>query len=318
MTENVETAVVPHQRLGDHLMMQVPLEVIRSRVDELQKFQEGLLKEGTDYGTVPGVDTPFLHKPGAEKLCLAYGLRPEFEVDDKSDWTLIPPRIDFNVKCVLIGQSDGEVRGQGVGNCNSWEVKYRYRHGRAICPVCEQEAIIKGKEEFGGGWVCWKKEGGCGTKFRPDHPDIQGGGKVLNQDVAEQKNTILKQAKKRAYVDAALTTTAASGIFTQDPEAVGGTSPDNKLKSPVKKKSKPKEVAPEPEVPTLETRIEAALSAFKALGVERETIESYFGRPPDEWDDGHLEVMTEKHYAIKNSNITARDAFSDEIVLGQT
>ena len=59
-------------------------------------------------------------------------------------------------------------------------------------------------------------------------------------------------------------------------------------------------------------------AAFKALGVERETIESYFGRPPDEWDDGHLEVMTEKHYAIKNSNITARDAFSDEIVLGQT
>ena len=39
---------------------------------------------------------------------------------------------------------------------------------RPLCPECGQPAIIKGKEEWGGGWVCWKKEGGCGAKFDSD------------------------------------------------------------------------------------------------------------------------------------------------------
>ncbi|KKM17042.1 hypothetical protein LCGC14_1679670, partial [marine sediment metagenome] len=40
--------------------------------------------------------------------------------------------------------------------------------GRLVCPECGQPTIIKGKEEWGGGWVCWKKEGGCGAKFDYD------------------------------------------------------------------------------------------------------------------------------------------------------
>jgi hypothetical protein len=35
------------------------------------------------------------------------------------------------------------------------------------CPKCGKAAVIKGKPEFGGGYVCWKREGGCGSKF-PD------------------------------------------------------------------------------------------------------------------------------------------------------
>lgn len=33
------------------------------------------------------------------------------------------------------------------------------------CPSCGQKAIIRGKAEYGGGFVCWKKMGGCGAKF---------------------------------------------------------------------------------------------------------------------------------------------------------
>jgi len=48
-----------------------------------------------------------------------------------------------------------------------------------ICPECAVPAIIKGKEEYGGGWLCYKKKGGCGAKFKdtafpvnnkPEHP----------------------------------------------------------------------------------------------------------------------------------------------------
>ena len=43
--------------------------------------------------------------------------------------------------------------------------------GRAkfqLCPLCGVSAVIKGKPEYGGGMLCWKKEGGCGNKFTDD------------------------------------------------------------------------------------------------------------------------------------------------------
>lgn len=39
---------------------------------------------------------------------------------------------------------------------------------RPKCPTCGANAIIKGKEEYGGGWLCFKKKGGCGDKFTDD------------------------------------------------------------------------------------------------------------------------------------------------------
>lgn len=37
------------------------------------------------------------------------------------------------------------------------------------CPVCGVVgAIIKGKPEYGGGWLCFQKKGGCGAKFQND------------------------------------------------------------------------------------------------------------------------------------------------------
>jgi hypothetical protein len=44
------------------------------------------------------------------------------------------------------------------------------------------------------------------------------GEKMENADIADTFNTVLKMAKKRAYVDGILSATAASDIFTQDIE----------------------------------------------------------------------------------------------------
>ncbi len=40
---------------------------------------------------------------------------------------------------------------------------------KAVCPACKADAMIKSKAEWGGGWVCFKKKGGCGTKW-PEGP----------------------------------------------------------------------------------------------------------------------------------------------------
>jgi hypothetical protein len=42
------------------------------------------------------------------------------------------------------------------------------RQEMRVCPVCGEKTIIKGKEQYGGGYVCWIKKGGCGSKFQDE------------------------------------------------------------------------------------------------------------------------------------------------------
>jgi hypothetical protein len=69
-------------------------------------------------------------------------------------------------------------------------------------------------------WYCNPKKGGCGAKINFNDPRIenQQHGKIENPDIADTYNTVLKMAKKRAYVDATITAAAASDMFTQDME----------------------------------------------------------------------------------------------------
>lgn len=41
-----------------------------------------------------------------------------------------------------------------------------------LCPNCGKDAIIKGREEYGGGWLCYKAKGGCGARFTIDPATI--------------------------------------------------------------------------------------------------------------------------------------------------
>lgn len=44
-----------------------------------------------------------------------------------------------------------------------------------VCPECGNAgAIIKGRPEYGGGWLCFKKKGGCGAQFRDDDSRFAG------------------------------------------------------------------------------------------------------------------------------------------------
>jgi hypothetical protein len=130
------------------------------------------------------------------------------------------------------------------------EGKYRFRKGSLACPECGKEStIIKGKKEYGGGWLCYKNKGGCGAKFKDEDPFItqQDTEKVEHDNPADYYNTVLKMAKKRAHVDAILTATAASDIFTQDiedmPEVINGEiiKPEANKESEIKKEQVPKD-----------------------------------------------------------------------------
>jgi len=228
MPEETKEIVVQNPERELMLAPVMDLKTAKARLAEFQQFIKEYLVEEEDYGVIPGTTKPTLYKPGADKLCELYGLADEYEVVgeySREDWSAIPPLFDYTIRCVLRSKRSGIAAASGMGSCNSYEGKYRWRDLKRKCPNCGQETVIKGKEEYGGGWICWKKEGrsnGCGMKFSDDDERIanQIVGRIENDDIATLKNTILKMAKKRAKVDATLSATRSSGIFTQDMEDI--------------------------------------------------------------------------------------------------
>lgn len=219
---------------------------IKGQVNRIQEVMQAVMQEGYHYGVIPGTQKPTLLKPGAEKLIVTFRLAPLLEVE----------RIDlgnnhreYQVKCTLVHIPTGRVFGEGIGSCSTLESKYRWRQGERLCPHCGRPTIIKGKAEYGGGWLCFARKGGCGAKFveRDEQITSQPVGRTENPDISDTWNTILKMAKKRALVDATLTATAASDIFTQD---IGDDEAEHAEPPPVA----PAAAAPQPLTATLPVR----------------------------------------------------------------
>jgi hypothetical protein len=192
------------------------VEDVVAQVTKIQRVMEATMKAGDHYGVIPGTDKPTLLKPGAEKLCLTFRLDPQYEVTPTSDGA----HLTVMSRCTLYHIPTGNRMGSGMGSCSTKESKYAYRKAARVCPVCGKDTIIRGKAEYGGGWLCFKKQGGCGAKYGDLDADItnQATGRVPNPDLPDQYNTVLKMANKRSLVAAVLNVTAASDIFTQDLE----------------------------------------------------------------------------------------------------
>ena len=141
----------------------ISIDEANERIALLQKFVQEMMKEGIDYGVIPGYNKPSLLKPGAEKLCDVFGFSKHIEVINRvEDWD--KKVFHYEIKAILISKATGTVEAEGIGSCNNRERRYK------------------------------------------------------NLDPYSVINTIMKMAKKRALVDAVLSATRSSGIFTQDIE----------------------------------------------------------------------------------------------------
>ena len=226
---------------------QIAIENVVNRAAVVGEVMVKVMKEGVHYGKIPGTDKNVLLKAGAEKLSAVFNLIPQFVVH-QTDYQ--NNHREYRITCRL---SNGT---EGVGTCTTLEEKYRYRKASRRCPKCGKETIIEGKAEYGGGWLCWAKKGGCGAKFEIAEPAIaqQSSGKVEHPNPADYWNTCLKMAKKRAHVDAIITATSTSDLLTQDVEemqemaeqasaAVDGKAEPDKKAEPKKATAKKKETA---------------------------------------------------------------------------
>jgi hypothetical protein len=187
------------------------LKAIRTFVKE--QFQRGI-----DAGKIPGCgDKDVLLLPGAQKATMYFNCYPTYRTKEKD---LGNGHVDFRVRCLLISRATREQVGEGIGCASTKEKKFKRGGSAKPCPSCQAPAIMKSKEEYGGGWYCNAKAGGCGAKFAKGHKGLSEAREVevADDSAYEVRNTVLKMAKKRAHVDAAMTLGCLSELFTQDIE----------------------------------------------------------------------------------------------------
>jgi len=180
--------------MDNSIIENINLDEIKNNMQKISGLHgliQNMLRKDYDYGIIPGTVKPTLLKPGAEKICMLFGLTPQYEflqnIEDYNN-----NFFSYSFKCSL--SKNQNVIAEGVGSCNSKEKRYRYLLVNNLSPnyIGESEKV---QDKYGN------------VKYR-----------IENVEIFNYVNTILKMAKKRAFVDAILQVASLSEMFTQDLE----------------------------------------------------------------------------------------------------
>lgn len=170
-----------------------PKELIDYHKTMVEFIKDGLV-EGVDYGTIPGTKTPTLYKPGAERLCKSFNVVPKFDV--------------------VASEKDHNLEVKWKKSKRVWNNAFKGDRGftnveEAGTSLGLYSYTIKCTLELPNGRTVAEGLGSCSTMETKyvDRP-------------RDCENTVLKMAKKRAFVDATLTAFGLSNRFTQDLEEV--------------------------------------------------------------------------------------------------
>lgn len=110
------------------------------------EFVKKQMQKDIDYGVIPGTGSkPTLLKPGAEKLCRLFSLRPHLElVQSLVDFE--KPLFHYHYRCSLY--RNGDLVGQGDGCCNTMEQKYQKQKYRVFdlvnttCKMAQKRSLL--------------------------------------------------------------------------------------------------------------------------------------------------------------------------------
>jgi len=170
------------------------------RKKTVRRVMEAVMKPGEHYGTFPGGKKPSLWKAGAEALQSTFGIVPTYEWDDRSN----PPEFfRYIVKCRGLSPN-GVPLGEGMGECSTLEDKQNWRD-------------VYLSEEFETAAETHRRVKYTRNRDKAGNPIVR---RQVRQWAPDNANTVLKIAKKRAFVDMILGVTGASDMFTQDLEDV--------------------------------------------------------------------------------------------------
>lgn len=168
-------------RTAMSLVMSIDAPQVKKEINAISNFQSVVnqtLVKDKDYGVIPGTNRPTLLKPGAEKILMILGLQSQYSIKDKVE-NWDEGFFSYTVQATLL--HDGQLVTEGLGSANTRETRYQLK-----------------------------------SYDKAQHKKVWDGSTY--QDPYTLQNTVLKMAKKRAQVDAALTVGSLSDVFTQDVE----------------------------------------------------------------------------------------------------
>lgn len=133
-----------------------PDEMIAFHKDVTELITKALV-HGQDYGTVPGIAKPFLFKPGAERLCKAFGCTAHYEViasevnydienkvKTKYGENNVKGRFSYTIRCSLKANDDRTI-GDGIGLASTTEKKYAYApcdNNNTVIKMAQKRALV--------------------------------------------------------------------------------------------------------------------------------------------------------------------------------
>jgi len=170
---------------------------VKAQVAVIKEIMQKIMLKDVHYGTIPGTKSPTLYKLGSDTLLSAFHIAVEPIIEDLSTYQ----EIRYRVQCRGITIGSGTLIGIGIGECSSNEEKYKWRK----CGEVEYGRTAEDRRRVKIGKV-WNDQQRC-----------YGEGSILQvrTEVADQANTVLKMAKKRAQVDLTLTSLACGDTFDQ-------------------------------------------------------------------------------------------------------
>jgi len=189
MTQHAETDITVSEpsliptvgggRLSDPDVRAGILDEMKGGMVLIQTAMTEVLVEGSDYGRIPGTQTPSLLQPGAEKIRALFSFNaPTSIIHRHEDWA---ERVfAYDAECI-VSDTSGKELTRVTATCSTEEDQYRRQHS--------------------------ERQSRSGRTLAAVNP-------------AEQRETIMLMAQKRAFVYAVRRTAAASGLFSQDGDLV--------------------------------------------------------------------------------------------------
>lgn len=163
------------------------LNLRAAQFGELKEFLRRELKDGVDFGLIPGTDKPTLFKAGGEKIQMLLGITPIYKLLNRT--------FEKQIDVESVEWNEAAKKRETVithRNFYSWEFS------------CE---LYYGEHKIAEGVGCANTE--------EDKYVSQYKGKKTSDSVA---NTVMKIAKKRAFMDAVLGVAGISDMYTADLE----------------------------------------------------------------------------------------------------
>lgn len=171
-------------------------------IEEMGKYQQNLLKfigqtmrEGEDFGLIPGTSKKSLWQPGADKLCKLLGLAPK-NILTKEVENFETGFLYYRYKCEVYHINSNKFVGDAERSCNSMEESFYLES------VYEPNATPEQKQK-------------AVKRFQPRGKNyfLLKVPKSTNELLAQQNN-VMSRAQKRAYVAAVRAAAMANEIFS--------------------------------------------------------------------------------------------------------